>query len=266
MSRLSEIFKASGKCFLPFVTAGHPSLDSTEEIVLALAQAGAHIIEIGLPFSDPIADGPVIQRSSFSALRHGHSLDDYLAMVSRVRARSDVGLIFMSYLNPLLSYGLERLEKGALEAGLDGLLVSDLTPEEQERLGAFPRLDTIFLAAPTSSDQRLEKIVRASRGFLYLVARTGVTGNQTDVEQSVPRTIRRIRRLTDLPVAVGFGISTAADVKRVWQLADGAVVGTAIVRFIEGHRDDPNLPERVARYVREQLLPVQPGFHEEKSG
>lgn len=254
MSRLSEIFRSKGKCFLPFVTAGHPSLNLTEEIVLALAETGADIIEIGLPFSDPIADGPVIQRSSFAALKHGHSIDDYLEMVRRVRKRSPVGLIFMSYLNPLHRYGLQRLEAGALDAGLDGILVSDMTPEEQDRLGAFHGLDTIFLAAPTSSDQRLRRIADAGRGFLYLVARTGVTGNQTDVQQSVPKTVQRLRRLTDLPIAVGFGITSAADVARVWEVADGAVVGSAIVRFIEQHREEPDLPEGVAKYVR-TLLP-----------
>ncbi len=255
MSRLSEIFRTSGKCFLPFVTAGHPTLALTEEVVLALAGSGAHIVEIGIPFSDPIADGPIIQRSSFDALRHGHSLDDYLEMVRRVRAKSDVGLIFMSYMNPLLGYGLERLEERALEVGLDGILVSDMTPEEKDRLGAFPRLDTIFLAAPTSSDERLEKIARASRGFLYLVARTGVTGRQTDVQESVPATIERIRRFTDLPIAVGFGITSAADVEKVWKVADGAVIGSGLVRFIEQHQGEPSLPERVARYVLNDLLP-----------
>jgi tryptophan synthase alpha chain len=181
MSRLSEIFGARNRCFLPFVTAGHPDLETTLEILLQLAGAGSDIIELGVPFSDPVADGPVIQRSSFSALEHGYSLDDMLDVIRQFRSQSDAGIILMSYMNPVYQFGLERLEARAHEVGLDGILISDLTPEEYARLNPFRRLDTIFLAAPTSSDQRLEVISESSRGFLYLVARTGVTGRQTDV-------------------------------------------------------------------------------------
>ena len=254
MSRLSEIFDTRNKCFLPFVTAGHPDLETTLEILLELAGAGSDIIELGVPFSDPIADGPVIQRSSFAALEHGYSIDDMLDVIRQFRSQSDTGIILMTYLNPVYQYGLERLETRAREVGLDGILISDLSPEEYLRLKPFKGLETIFLAAPTSSDQRLEAISRNSRGFLYLVARTGVTGRQTDVSESVPGTVERLRRFTDLPIAVGFGITTREDVERVWQWAEGAVVGSAIVQFIEENRQVPDLPARVGRLVR-SLLP-----------
>ena len=254
MSRLSEIFAARDKCFLPFVTAGHPDLETTLEILLELARAGSDIIELGVPFSDPIADGPIIQRSSFSALENGNSIDDILDVVRQFRSQSETGIILMTYMNPVFQYGLQRLEDRARGVGLDGILISDLTPEEYRRLSPFSRLDTILLAAPTSSDQRLELISRSSRGFLYLVARTGVTGRQTNISASVPVTVERIRRFTDLPIAVGFGITAREDVQRVWQWAEGAVVGSAIVQFIEENRDAPDLPARVGRMVG-RLLP-----------
>ncbi len=254
MSRIAEIFDRNDKCFIPFVTAGHPDLEKTREIVLSLAEAGSHIVEIGIPFSDPIADGPIIQRSSFEALRHGHSFADYLGLVRELREATDVGLIFMTYLNPVLSYGREKLDCEAAEAGLDGILISDLIPEEYARMKPFKQLDTIFLAAPTSSDERLEKIQAASRGFVYVVARTGVTGQQSELGQSVPGTVQRVRQLTQLPVAVGFGITTAEDVQHVWQYAEGAIVGSAIVRFIEEHQADDNLAAKVGEYVRKDLI------------
>ena len=254
MSRLSEIFASNKRCFIPFVTAGHPDLEKTAEIILSLASAGSHIVEIGIPFSDPIADGPIIQRSSHQALQHGHSFADYLRLVRRVRSQTDVGLIFMSYLNPILSYGLEKLDQEGREAGLDGLLISDLTPEEYAHMQPLESLDSVFLAAPTSSDQRLKRIGEVSRGFLYLVARTGVTGTHSDVDALVPATVARIRRHSDLPIAVGFGITSSEDVRKVWQHAEGAVVGSAIVRFIEEHQSDSNLAGQVGEFVRKNLI------------
>ena len=254
MSRLSEIFARNKKCFIPFVTAGHPDLETTREIVLTLAASGSHIIEIGIPFSDPIADGPIIQKSSFQALQHGYSFADYIDLIRDLRTETEVGLVFMSYMNPVLSYGLEKLDREGVEAGLDGVLISDLTPEEYSRMEPLKGLDTIFLAAPTSSDQRLQKIREVSRGFVYLVARTGVTGSQTDVEASVPKMVERLRRYTQLPIAVGFGITSAQDVSKVWQYADGAVVGSAIVRFIEEHRSDAQLARKLGEYVRKDLI------------
>ena len=257
MSRLSEIFAKKHKCFLPFVTAGYPDLETTLKILLELSESGADIIELGVPFSDPIADGPTIQRSSFAALSHPYSLDDILKVVSEFRSRSETGIILMTYLNPVYQYGLGKLEEKSLQAGLDGILISDLTPEEYIRLNPFQNLDTIFLAAPTSSDERLQIISKVSSGFLYLVARTGVTGHQTDIEKSVPSTLERIRQYTDLPVAVGFGITSKEDVKLVWQWAQGAVVGSAIVEFIEANIERCDLPARVGSMVQD-LIPSQP--------
>lgn len=254
MSRLSEIFARNKKCFIPFVTAGHPDLETTREIVLALAASGSHVIEIGIPFSDPIADGPIIQKSSFHALRHGYSFADYLDLIRDLRKETEVGLVFMTYMNPILSYGLEKLDREGQKAGLDGVLISDLTPEEYALMEPLQALDTIFLAAPTSSDQRLEKIREVSRGFVYLVARTGVTGRQSDVEASVPKTVERLRGYTQLPIAVGFGITSAQDVSKVWQYADAAVVGSAIVRFIEEHKSEADLAQKVGEYVRKDLI------------
>ncbi len=249
MSRLSEIFKRNRRCFIPFVTAGHPDLETTTRIVLSLAAHGSHVVELGIPFSDPIADGPIIQKSSFEALQHRYSMDDYLGLVREVRRHSDVGMIFMSYLNPLYKYGLERLDKEGCAAGLDGVLISDLTPEAYERLGTRLMLDTIFLAAPTSSDDRLKKICAHSRGFVYLVARTGVTGGRTDIDALVPETVARLRRYTELPICVGFGITSGEDVQRVWKHAEGAIVGSAIVKFIQEHQNEPGLAEKVGKYA-----------------
>jgi tryptophan synthase alpha chain len=249
MSRLSEIFKANRKCFIPFITAGYPDLDSTRRLVLEFAQAGAQIVELGIPFSDPVADGPVIQRSSYAALQHGYSIADYIDLVRQIRRDSDVGLIFMSYVNPLLKFGLKRLDGDARAAGLDGILISDLTPEAYEGLGCRLDLDTVFLAAPTSSDSRLAKICAVSRGFVYLVARTGVTGKRTDLETNLSGVVARVRECTALPVAVGFGITSKADVEKVWQYADGAIVGSAIVKFMQDNESSPELVRSTGEYV-----------------
>lgn len=254
MSRLSAIFDQAGKCFIPFVTAGHPSLEQTEEIVLGMVRAGAHIVEIGIPFSDPIADGPIIQKSSHSALAHRYTIDDYLGLIARIRQQSDAGLIFMSYLNPLQRYGLARLDQEAEKAGLDGVLISDLTPEEYSRMDSFQSLGTVFLAAPTSSDERLDRICAVSSGFLYLVARTGVTGRHTQIDSRTLGALRRIRNRTQLPVVLGFGIDSRDAVQRVWDVADGAVVGSAIVKLIEKEKENNKLPGLVAEFVSE-LIP-----------
>jgi tryptophan synthase alpha chain len=272
------VFPQDEKAFIPFVTAGHPDLETSREIILSLARTGSAVIEIGIPFSDPVADGPIIQRSSFAALKHGYEISDYIDLVRQVRSETDVGLIFMTYLNPVLQYGLERLDREASAAGLDGVLISDLTPEEylllsrrremsnpdsqgleaddEEHGGLFQQLDTVFLAAPTSSNTRIELICKVSTGFVYLIARTGVTGKQTEIDQTLSLAVDRIREYTDLPVAVGFGIQSKQDVEKVWQYADAAVVGSAIVRFIEAHQGATDLPTKLASFVKDQLLPV----------
>lgn len=259
MVGLRRIFETREHCFIPFVTAGHPDLETTREIILAMADAGADIVEIGIPFSDPVADGPIIQRSSFEALRHHYTMSDYIELVRQIRSRSDVGLLFMTYLNPVLRFGLSRLEAEASAAGLDGILISDLTPEEFEVLQKagrlFQKLETVFLVAPTSTPERMRRICAASTGFVYLVARTGVTGNQTDIKATVPATVARLREQTDLPIAVGFGIRSASAVEKVWRYAEGAVVGSAIVQFIDENRGSADLARRVGTYLEKDLIP-----------
>jgi len=259
MAGLRRIFETRERCFIPFVTAGHPDLAATREIILAMAEAGADIIEVGIPFSDPVADGPIIQRSSFEALQHHYTMSDYIELVRQIRDRSDVGLLFMTYLNPVLQFGLSRLEAEASAAGLDGILITDLTPEEFEVLQKsgplFQKLETVFLVAPTSTPERMERICAASSGFIYLVARTGVTGNQTDIKSAVPTTVARLREHTDLPIAVGFGIRSASDVEAVWRYAEGAVVGSAIVQFIDENRGATDLAQRVRTYLEKNLIP-----------
>jgi tryptophan synthase alpha chain len=238
--RISRQFRqlaAKGELGLvAYVTAGDPSLDASEEIVLAAAEAGADVIELGVPFSDPVADGPTIQRASERALRHGTTLAAVIELVRRLRLHTDIPLVLFSYFNPILQMGLERFAEAASGAGADGVLATDLTPEEavsyRAALGSRG-LDTIFLAAPTSTDERLAKIAHCSTGFLYLISRTGVTGAQEAFPEDLPTLARRVRRLTKLPLAVGFGISQPAHVSILGGIADAAVVGSALVAEIE---------------------------------
>jgi tryptophan synthase alpha chain len=236
-----------------YVTAGDPSLEASEEIVLAAAQAGADVIELGVPFSDPVADGPTIQRASERALRRGATLAKVIETVRRLRARTDVPLVLFSYFNPILQMGLERFADDASRAGADGVLATDLTPEEAvpycATMGARG-LDTIFLAAPTSTDERLAKIARCSSGFLYLISRTGVTGAQETFPEDLPGLARRARQLTKLPLAVGFGISQPAHVSILGGIADAAVVGSALVAEIERAATPDAAAEAVAERIR----------------
>jgi tryptophan synthase alpha chain len=219
-----------------YVTCGDPDIATTRDIVLAACRAGAHVIELGVPFSDPVADGPVIQRASERALKKGTSLEDVLRLASEVRKQTDAGLIVFTYLNPILRFGMERFCTEAAKAGVDGALVTDLTVEEAgeyRRMMAAHKLDTIFLAAPTSTDQRLKAIAEACKGFVYAVSRTGITGTQKQVAADVQGLVKRIRKFTKLPVAVGFGISNAEQFAEVGQFADGVAIGSAIVQLIE---------------------------------
>jgi tryptophan synthase alpha chain len=219
-----------------YLTAGDPSLDASEKIVLAAAGAGADVIELGVPFSDPVADGPTIQRASERALRSRTTLAGVIDLVRRLRAQTQVPLVLFSYFNPLLQMGIEKFAHAAASAGADGVLVTDLTPEESGEYRAVLRscgLDTIFLAAPTSTDSRLAQIAGVSSGFLYLISRTGVTGARESLPEELPGLIRRIRKCTSLPIAVGFGISLPNHVTVLGGMADAAVVGSAIVAEIE---------------------------------
>ena len=246
-----------------YLTAGDPSLKATREIAVAAIDAGADVIELGVPFSDPLADGPVIQRAMERALAHGSSreatrLKDVLALAREIRvARPAAGLVIFSYLNPILRYGLKKFADDAKAAGADGVLATDMIVEEageyladMNRVGLAP----IFLAAPTSPDARLEAIATHSKGFVYAISRTGITGTRESVATDAAALVGRIRRWSKLPIAVGFGISNAEHVAQVAEFADAAVVGSAIVELIE--RATPETaPDLVARFIKGLRLP-----------
>jgi tryptophan synthase alpha chain len=234
--RFAELRAAGELGIVAYITAGDPSLDATRDFVLALADAGADVIELGVPFSDPLADGPTIQRASERALKAGASLAGVLELVRRIRESSQVPLVLFTYFNPILQMGLEKFAAAAAQVGADGVLVTDLTPEESEEYRHIihaQNLDTIFLAAPTSDDERLRKISACSSGFLYLISRTGVTGAKDSLPDDLPGLLRRVRHFTEMPVAVGFGISLPGHVSVLGGLADAAVVGSALVSEIE---------------------------------
>jgi tryptophan synthase alpha chain len=234
-----------------YLTCGDPELPTTREIILAAAAAGADVIELGVPFSDPVADGPVIQRASERALKSGTSLGDVLQLAGDVRRNSDVGLVVFSYLNPVLRMGLERFCEAAAASGIDGVLLIDMTVEEAgeyRRCMQANNLAPIFLAAPTSTDQRLKQIAQACGGFVYAVSRTGVTGTQKQLASDARGLVNRIRRYTSLPVAVGFGISNAQQFAEAGEFADAAVVGSAVVETIE--QNPGRAPEAVAELIR----------------
>jgi tryptophan synthase alpha chain len=237
-----------------YVTCGDPDLATTRAVVLAAIEAGADVIELGVPFSDPVADGPVIQRASERALRGGTTLADVLALAKEVRkAKPQAGLIIFSYLNPVLRMGLARFCTAAVDAGVDGALLTDLTIEEAGDYIACMRahnLATVFLVAPTSTDARLRKIAAAASGFVYAVSRTGITGTRKDVSSEARELVRRVRKFTTLPVAVGFGISTPEQFREVGSWAGGVVVGSAIVERIEKAGRD-QAAAAVGNFVRE---------------
>jgi tryptophan synthase alpha chain len=257
MSRIREKFREL-KClgrggFIPFITTGDPDLATTERLLVELANAGADVIELGVPFSDPVADGEVIQRASERALRNGVTVHDALACATNVRRHIDVPLVLFSYFNPLLQFGQERLAVAAGQAGIDGVLVTDLIPEEAESWTQNlrqHRLDPIFLAAPTTSDKRLARIAQHARGFIYAVSRAGVTGERDQITRDAEALVKRVRFVSDLPVAVGFGISTPEQLRTVWRFAEAAVVGSAIVSQIEKLGDLPELVKRVGNFAR----------------
>jgi len=246
-------FFQSRPSLVAYVTCGDPDLATTREVVLAAIEAGASVIELGVPFSDPVADGPVIQRASERALQHGVSLTDVLKLAAEVRQHSQsAGLIVFSYLNPVLRMGLQNFCKVARHAGIDGALITDLPVEEStDYLREMRRnqLATIFLAAPTSTDERLKRIAEASSGFVYAVSRTGVTGTRKQLPDDARQLVSRLRKFTKLPVAVGFGISTAEQFAAVGEFADAAVIGSAIVETIE--RNPGKEAASVAEFIKQ---------------
>jgi tryptophan synthase alpha chain len=251
--RFRELADSGEMGLVTYITAGDPSLDATEKIVLAAAEAGADVIELGVPFSDPVADGPTIQRASDRALSAGTTLASVLQLVKRLRAHTEVPLLIFSYFNPILQMGLEKFAAEAAAAGADGALATDLTPEEAADYRAAMHahgLDTIFLAAPTSTDARLAKIAECSSGFLYLISRAGVTGARETLPEELPALARRVRRFTKLPLAVGFGISQPAHVSVLGGIADAAVVGSALVAEIEKAANTNEAAQNVAERIR----------------
>src|ERR1700761_1876748 len=239
--RFAALREAGQLGIVAYITAGDPSLDATLKFVIALAQAGADVIELGIPFSDPLADGPTIQRASERALKAGTTLASVLELVRRIRqsdsgAASEIPIILFGYYNPMVQMGIEKFAAAASSAGADGVRVTDLTPEETveyRKILAAHNLDTVFLAAPTSPDERIDKISAATSGFLYLISRTGVTGAKDSMPDDLPALIRRVRSRTNLPIAVGFGISLPGHVSVLGGLADAAVIGSALVSEIE---------------------------------
>ena len=250
--RFQELARAGEIGLVAYLTAGDPTLEASEKILLAAAEAGADVIELGVPFSDPVADGPMIQRASERALRSGTTLAGVLGLVRRLRAKTEVPLMLFSYFNPILQMGLEKFAAAAADAGADGALATDLIPEEAMEYRAAMHasgLDTIFLGAPTSTDERLKRIAAASSGFLYLISRTGVTGTRDALPEELPAFVRRARKFTSLPIAVGFGISLPSHVSVLGGIADAAVVGSALVAEVEKAAS----PEAAANAVGEKI-------------
>jgi tryptophan synthase alpha chain len=247
-ARLARELRAGRKLFIPYLTAGDRGLDFTFRAVLALASAGADAIELGVPFSDPLADGPVIQRASERALARGTTLTKVIDLVRRVRTRSQVPILLMGYLNPFLSPSLESVADRSQGAGVDGFIIPDLPPEEA---GAWTRLcrardlDTVFLAAPTSTQPRLRAVARASTGYVYYVSVTGTTGMRQALPPDLGQGIARLRRVTRLPILVGFGISAPDQARQVSRLADGVIVGSALVRTLEPGPSDASSLSRL---------------------
>lgn len=257
MNRIKQRFqalKATGeKAFIPYITAGDPGLEMSGEIVLALERAGADIVELGVPFSDPVGDGVVIQEAAQRAIARGVSLRSVLHLVRDIRRHSEIPILLFSYLNPILAYGFEEFARDASAAGADGVLCVDLPPEEAEAYKTIldkAGLCTVFLAAPTTPEDRLDLIARMSSGFIYYISRLGVTGEQAELSATLREEVARVERHAKQPVAVGFGISTPEQARQVGAIAEAVVVGSAIVRLIASLGDDPGLPAEVEAFVR----------------
>ena len=247
MNRIDKTFKnlasKGDKAFIPFITAGDPSLDITRSLILRLESAGADVIELGIPFSDPIADGPSIQKASLRALENNTSLKDIISMVSDLRKETQIPIVLMGYYNPIYKYSVGCFVNDAVKSGIDGVIVADLPPEEASELIGPARehgLATIFLVAPTSTPDRVKLIAETSTGYIYCVSTTGVTGAREKVSDTLEPMIKLIREYTDKPISVGFGVSTPKQAKEVSKMSDGVIIGSAIVNVIEKYKDDPD--------------------------
>ncbi len=255
-TRIARLFerlsKERRKAFIAYITAGDPSPARTPALVAALERGGADLIELGVPFSDPIADGPVIQRAGERALKAGTTLRGVLEIAAQIRAQSEIPLLLFTYLNPVLRYGLEALASDAASHGIDGCLLTDASVEEAGdyvRVMRAAGLDTVFLAAPTSSVRRLKLVAEYSSGFVYLVSRTGVTGEQSSLSGSVAPLVAAMRAITKLPLAVGFGVSKPEHMAELGRQVEGVVVGSALMSLIEQHKDDPHLEVELEKFA-----------------
>ncbi len=269
MNRIDEKFaqlaKKSGKAFISYITAGDPNLERTEQLVFALEKAGADIIELGVPFSDPLADGKTNQEAAERALINNVTLKQVIELVGKLRQKTQIPIIFFTYLNPVYQYGHEKFAKDAADAGVDGVLALDMPPEEARPLKK--ELDkagvhSIFLVAPTSTEERVEKITAQARGFIYYVSRTGVTGEQKTMSSDIEKHINLIRKYSKLPIAVGFGVSNPEHVNQIAEIADGIVVGSAIVRRIGEGGDSDQMVNNIEKFVKELTKPLKNGAME----
>ena len=257
-SRIERVFcelkKRGEKALITFITAGDPGLEETKRLILELERAGADIIELGVPFSDPMADGPTIQASSERAIRNGTTLPKVLSLVREIRQKSNIPIVLFGYYNPVFTYGLERFARDVKRAGVDGILVVDLPPEEAGELKRVLKpqgVDLIFLLTPTSNTRRLRVVTENASGFVYYVSVTGVTGVRKRLSGSIKDQIKRARRYTHLPIGVGFGISTPQQARKVCRWADGVIVGSAIINILAENRSPSVLVKRVGTFVRQ---------------
>ncbi len=264
MSRLDAVFtrlRASGeRALMPYFTAGDPSLDVTRRLVIEAARRGADVFELGVPFSDPIADGPVVQRASGRALANGASLMRVLETVAELRREIDTPIVLMTYYNPVLAFGLKAFAETATKVGVDGVIVPDLPPEEAAPLAAEADavgLDVVYLVAPTSSSARMRMIARQTRGFVYVVSLTGVTGERQELPKDLADQIRKLRAVTTKPLCVGFGVGRPEQAATVGALADGVIVGSAIVRLIEERASSPTLVKDVGEFIAALKEPLR---------
>lgn len=254
--RFDELLRRGEKAFIPFITAGDPTLALTEQLVLEFDRAGVDIVEFGVPYTDPLADGPVNQEAAARALKHHVRLADILALVKRLRTKTQIPILLFTYYNPVLAYGVERLAADSAAAGVDGILCVDLPPEEAADYEAAFRkhaLSTVFLLAPTSTPDRIDLVAKHSSGFIYYVSRTGTTGERENVETDIEKMVAKIKAKTKLPVAVGFGIGTPAQAREIAAYGDGVVVGSAIVRLIGELGASPDTPIQVGTFVKSMV-------------
>lgn len=250
--KFSQLLKSGRKALIPYIMAGDPSLEKTKKIILDLESAGADIIELGVPFSDPLADGPTIQQAAERSLKKGTTLKKVLNLVKEIRKDTDIPLILMTYFNPVFKFGIESFVKDAVRKGVDGVIIPDLIPDEAEdfvKLAKRHGLNTIFLLAPTSTIERIKKVSQVSSGFIYYVSITGITGSKLTTGKTMKDTLNAIKIHTKKPVAVGFGISNAREAKTVAKLADGVIIGSAIVKLINQKKSIKNFVKEIRKAV-----------------